>query len=81
MKITDNKMLTEECKAILKQKEAIKNEQKYKYNIASSLYSAAKVIWQRVNGSKMKQQFCESRKKQCEAMAIISEVDDDDEYL
>lgn len=73
-------MLTEECKAILKQSEAIKSEQKNKYNIASSLYSAAKVIWGRVNGSKINQQFCEARKRQCEAMAIISEVDDD-EYL
>jgi len=74
-------MLTEECRAISKQKEALKSEQEKKYNKASSLYSTAIVIWKRLSKSKDKQDFCDSRRKQCEAMSIICDQDDDDEYL
>jgi len=73
-------MLTEEYRARSKQKEALKNEREKKYNKAGSLYCIAKVIWSRLSDSKSKQNFCESRRKQCEAMAIIYNNDDDDEY-
>lgn len=74
-------MLTQESRARSKQSEALKNERNKKYNAASSLYSTAKVIWQRVRNSKSKQDFCDSRHKQCQAMLVISEVDNDDQEI
>ena len=74
-------MLTQESRAIRKQNDAIKLEQEKKYNKAGTVYSIAKVIWQKIKNSGTKQKFCEARNKFCKTMAITEDRDDDDEYL
>ena len=72
------KMLTQEARAKLKQKEAIKLEQEKKYPKASFLYAVAMVIWDRVQNSKS-MKFCKARSKYCNDMAEILDITDDDD--
>lgn len=77
----DLQMLTQECRARQKQAEAEILEVEKKYNKASELYSIAKVIWQRLTGTRESQKFCDDRKRHCEAMSLtVDQDDDDDEY-